>query len=369
MPLTVARAVEHGATVKQGDILLELDLDKIDQAIKDLRNERGAGEVALKHADEELPILEKLLPLDQVAAERAKARADEDLSRFLETDRSLAEQGARFQARSAQQGLETAKDELAQLEKMYREKDLTEETEQMILKRHKFMVEAAQFQVKFAEDALERDPQDRPATTRARRSRECRQAIAGPGAGHRRAAAGGQSEAAGARQAPIRGREERREAHQAREGPQGDDGPRPRRRHRLLWQAVRRQVGHGRGDRPEAAEGGRTPAAGSLHDDRRRASGLRPGHGRGEGPACPPPEAGREGDPVGLPGSPAPGAARVGLRHPADARHLRRPRRRRPQPGRRDGHAGHGQHGQVPLLSQGRCPGGARDGRPGRRRR
>ncbi len=179
MPLTVARAVEHGATVKQGDILLELDLDRIDQAIKDLRNERALGEVALKHADEELPILEELLPLDKVAAERAKARADEDLSRFLETDRSLAEQGARFQARSAQQRLETAKDELAQLEKMYRAKDLTEETEQMILKRHKFMVEAAQFQVKFAEDARERTLNiDLPRREQGVRENAARQSLA-----------------------------------------------------------------------------------------------------------------------------------------------------------------------------------------------
>src|SRR5262245_46401687 len=35
-PLTVERAIEHGTPVKKGDILLELEREKIDQAIKDL---------------------------------------------------------------------------------------------------------------------------------------------------------------------------------------------------------------------------------------------------------------------------------------------------------------------------------------------
>src|SRR4051794_40005145 len=156
MPLTVERAIEHGTRVKKGDILLELDREKIDQAIKDLRNERSLAEVALKHADEELPILEKFLPLDLAAAERSKARADEDLARFLETDRPLAEQSSRFQVKSSHFRLESAQDELVQLEKMYREKDLTEETERLILKRHRFMVESAQFALKSAEDHLDK---------------------------------------------------------------------------------------------------------------------------------------------------------------------------------------------------------------------
>jgi multidrug efflux pump subunit AcrA (membrane-fusion protein) len=156
MPLTVEKSVENGTAVKRGDLLVELDLDKIDQAIKDLRNERSLTEAALKHAEEELPILEKLLPLDLTAADRAKTRADEDLARFLKTDRPLAEEGARFQVSYAQYWLDDARDELAQLEKMYRDKDLTEETEQMILRRHRFMVEMARFQLKSADDMLDR---------------------------------------------------------------------------------------------------------------------------------------------------------------------------------------------------------------------
>ena len=38
LPLTVEKAVDHGTVVKKGDILVGLDLEKIDLAIKDLSN-------------------------------------------------------------------------------------------------------------------------------------------------------------------------------------------------------------------------------------------------------------------------------------------------------------------------------------------
>src|SRR3984893_18711513 len=46
--------------------------------------------------------------------------------------------------------LESAREELKQLEKMYRSKDLTEETEEFILKRTRFDVRRAEFYVKMA---------------------------------------------------------------------------------------------------------------------------------------------------------------------------------------------------------------------------
>ncbi|MGC8641268.1 MAG: hypothetical protein ACP5XB_15495, partial [Isosphaeraceae bacterium] len=155
LPLVVERAVELGAPVKQGDILVELDRTKIDKAIQDAEVDLAQGELALKHAEEELPVLEKLLPIDLAAAERAKAQADEDLTRFLEIERPNSEKQANFMVKSAVESLEYAKEELRQLEKMYRSKDLTEETEEIILRRTRFQVESAEFRLKEAE--LRRD--------------------------------------------------------------------------------------------------------------------------------------------------------------------------------------------------------------------
>ena len=71
-PLVVEKAIELGSPVKQGDILVEFDREKIDKAIQDAEVENLLGELALKQAEEELPVLEKLLPIDLAAAERAR---------------------------------------------------------------------------------------------------------------------------------------------------------------------------------------------------------------------------------------------------------------------------------------------------------
>ena len=60
-----------------------------------------------------------------------------------------------FSVKSAVEYLEYAKEELRQLEKMYRSKDLTEETEEIILRRTRFQVESSEVQLKEAE--LRRD--------------------------------------------------------------------------------------------------------------------------------------------------------------------------------------------------------------------
>jgi RND family efflux transporter MFP subunit len=150
MPLAVKKAVPHGTTVKKGDVVIQLDLDKIDQAIKDLKADRALAALAIKQAEEELPVLEKSLPLDLSAAERAAQVANEDLKKFTDVDRPLAEESAKQTVKSATHYLEYAKEELRQLEKMYRSKDLTEETEEIILKRQRHQVESADFNLKTA---------------------------------------------------------------------------------------------------------------------------------------------------------------------------------------------------------------------------
>lgn len=150
MPMMVKTAVEHGSAVKKGDVLLQIDLDKIDLALRDARAERDLAELAIRLAQEELPIQEKTLPLDLAAAQRAHVQAQEDLKRFFEVDRPLMVEEAAMMLKRANYYLESAREELKQLQKMYRDKDLTEETEEFILKRQKMQVEIAEFFVKEA---------------------------------------------------------------------------------------------------------------------------------------------------------------------------------------------------------------------------
>ncbi len=58
---------------------------------------------------------------------------------------------ANYQVKSANDSLAYAKEELQQLEKMYKASDLTESTEQIILKRQRDQVERGAFYLKLAE--------------------------------------------------------------------------------------------------------------------------------------------------------------------------------------------------------------------------
>jgi multidrug efflux pump subunit AcrA (membrane-fusion protein) len=150
----VLTAVEPGTAVKRGDVLLTLDPEKIDRAIRDMEADQQLADLAIRLAELDLPIAERTAPLDMAAAERGQARAEEDLRKFLDVDKRLAVESAEFGLKNAQHQLEYAEEELKQLQKMYR-KDLTEETEEIILKRQRYAVESAKFMLKLNENRRE----------------------------------------------------------------------------------------------------------------------------------------------------------------------------------------------------------------------
>jgi multidrug efflux pump subunit AcrA (membrane-fusion protein) len=155
-PLEVLHAVEHGAKVKKDDVLLKFDPEKLTKAVETAREERALASLTIKLAELDLPLAKLQLPLDLLAAERRKQQSEEDLERFLKTDKAHDIESAQFMLKSSEFSLNSAKDELAQLEKMYRDKDLTEETEQIILKRYRFSLESAEFQMRSSQLYTER---------------------------------------------------------------------------------------------------------------------------------------------------------------------------------------------------------------------
>ncbi len=153
-PFTIRKVAEHGSRVKKGDVLVELDPEKLDLALRDLETEIRLSELSISLAEAELPVLEKLMPLELAEADRLKKHAVEDLERYLKIDRAYSEESAKQYAQLAEHWLEYAREELKQLQKMYRDKELTEETEEIILKRQRHMVERAEFMVKTAKLSL-----------------------------------------------------------------------------------------------------------------------------------------------------------------------------------------------------------------------
>lgn len=136
----VVKAVEPGARVKKGDELLVFDARKLDEAIADAENGAKLADLAIQRLEEEIRLAEAGDPVELAAAERAKKVAEEDRKTWKDTDRGWRVKRANMSLESAQFWLESDEEELRQLEKMYKADDLTEETEEFILKRQRFYV-------------------------------------------------------------------------------------------------------------------------------------------------------------------------------------------------------------------------------------
>jgi multidrug resistance efflux pump len=151
--LSVLKAVEHGVAVKQGDLLLSLDLEKIDRAISDLQSEMAMDDLTLKLAEEQLAAAEKTVPLDLDANSRTQRGAEEDWKEYLKVGKPLMAKMTDYQYKMAQEMLEYQEEEYRQLEKMYRADDLREETEKIVLRRAKNGIERAKFNLEYAKAA------------------------------------------------------------------------------------------------------------------------------------------------------------------------------------------------------------------------
>src|SRR5262249_5140271 len=88
-------------------------------------------------------------------AELALKHADEDLKYFNKVGKPEAEKKVHQYVKMVAFFLESEKEDLRQLEKMYKSKELTEETEKIILKRQQFWVDRMTYLFKQAE--IDRD--------------------------------------------------------------------------------------------------------------------------------------------------------------------------------------------------------------------
>ena len=148
--LTVEKAVPHGEHVRKGDVLLTLDTEKLDRTIDDLRADMKLSDVSIRQGEDQLKALERTIPLDLESSKRAARIAVEDQTQFLDVAKPFSIKINDFSLKVAKENLEYEEEELHQLEKMYKADDITEETEQIVLKRARDAVEKARFMVEYA---------------------------------------------------------------------------------------------------------------------------------------------------------------------------------------------------------------------------
>lgn len=138
--LEVLESVPAGP-VEAGQVLLRLSTEKIDEQ---LQNTARDLEIAKRGHLVQLEDAKRAQESSEVAVERAKAEkdhADRALKTFLETDRELRTKESAQRMQSIQDSIKDQEEELAQLEKMYKADDVTEETEDIVMKRAKRQLE------------------------------------------------------------------------------------------------------------------------------------------------------------------------------------------------------------------------------------
>lgn len=153
----IVEIVPHGKTVHKGEVLVQFDGEELKEAIDELELDQRISELSIIKAEQELPRLEKSIKDTFEQAERSLAEAKLDYKNYQETDRDLVVRSLKMRLKSAEQSTENAREELRQLEKMYEADDLTEETEEIILKRQRAQVEQAEFYLEQAKLNYERN--------------------------------------------------------------------------------------------------------------------------------------------------------------------------------------------------------------------
>ena len=148
---TIKSITPHGSRVKAGELLIEFDTEAIDRKIDDNRKAIDSATLTLGQTEVELKALKESTPLRLDATKRAARNAADDLAYFNNVSRKIKEQRAEEALKRYQHALDGEREELRQLEKMYKADDLTEETEEIILKRQQHSVSAAEFALKVEE--------------------------------------------------------------------------------------------------------------------------------------------------------------------------------------------------------------------------
>jgi hypothetical protein len=153
----ITTLIEHGKAVKKGETVIAFDREGYDHRVEDLERAVATmtSELARQRAEVTRLVEQQAVALDQ--ARRAQEAAAEDLEYFKTTGRPAAERGIEASLKRARFSLESAEEELRQLKMMYEADDLTEQTEEIILKRQKISVEMAKVQLDEREREAKRE--------------------------------------------------------------------------------------------------------------------------------------------------------------------------------------------------------------------
>ena len=163
--LKIKTVADHGELVSKGDVVVEFETEPYEKRLKESLTDLHLAEITFSTEALTQKQSKVKASMDREAAERVWTKAKQAFENYMDVDRERSIRAAEFSLKQSLATLRNAQEELKQLEQMYREDDLTEESEEIVLKRAKQAVESALFRHEGAEIQAKRTlEQDIPRT-------------------------------------------------------------------------------------------------------------------------------------------------------------------------------------------------------------
>jgi HlyD family secretion protein len=153
---TIAEIVPHGTLVKKDQMLVRFDDEEYLKKLRDARSAAAAGKLTQANAEAEFITAEKSLPTQLQIAKSKAEEAAEAWEYFQKVRRDADVRRANLLLKQTELRLDSEREELSQLERMYKADDLTENTEEIIMKRQRESVKAAEIGLDLAKLAHKR---------------------------------------------------------------------------------------------------------------------------------------------------------------------------------------------------------------------
>ena len=148
----VVEAVEHGQEVRKGQELVVFKREDYEEQLEKKERAMRLAEISLRETELEVEALQASFPIAEEALQVKKRRSDEDFAYYFKVEQEWDRKMAEMSLRSSEFSVENQREEVEQLEKMYGADDLTEETEEIVLRRARFQLEMAE--INFARTKL-----------------------------------------------------------------------------------------------------------------------------------------------------------------------------------------------------------------------
>ena len=133
----ISELVQHGTSVKKDQVIIAFEAENYQRHLAETKEDAKVRALALAKAERQLADLKTNTPRLLEGLKLAHDRAKEALDYFTSTGKALQEEEAIESLKRSQRSLSYQEEELKQLLKMYKEDGITEETEEIILKRQR----------------------------------------------------------------------------------------------------------------------------------------------------------------------------------------------------------------------------------------